>query len=302
MGTTWRAVVLVRGLRLVQDLRRSLRPAADTRWVSLAEKAFRAVGLRRPAEVAVSDLLSSPVSLGIFGPVIVVPASLEGTLEEAEIEGILLHEAAHVARKDHLAGLLEQLARIAFWWNPLVPRLCGTLDDAQEELCDNHVVQIQGSGFAFARCLVKVAEWTLPCQAVPTTAGLLGRRSLARRLTNLLQKERQVAIAWTHSMSFPLALFVLAAGALLLAGTVKPAPNPPLPQATELPCVLLAKEMASPSSPVIPAVPAIRCTPAMPLQPVLWHATETPSSNQGKASVSVTPATRAIAATKVGDP
>ena len=158
MGMAWRIVVLQRGLRLVQRLRRSLRPVTNTRWVRLAEKASWALELRRRADIAVSDRLTSPVSLGIFRPIIVVPASLEGELEEAEIEGILLHEAAHIARKDHLAGFLEQIVRIVFGGTPLSATFASALDDAQEELCDNHVVLNQGSGLHFAGCLVKVAE------------------------------------------------------------------------------------------------------------------------------------------------
>jgi beta-lactamase regulating signal transducer with metallopeptidase domain len=257
IGTAWWAVVLARGLWLVHHLRLSLRPVSDPRWFRMAEKAFRAVGLRQPANIAVSDWLSSPVSLGVFRPVVVVPASLEWTLDETELEAILLHEAAHVARKDHLAGLLERLARIGFWWNPLVRALCAALDDTQEELCDNHVVRAQGSGVPFARCLVKVAEWTLHRQALPTVASLLGRRSLARRLTNLLRRERQAATCLTPGMALSLALFVLAAAGLIVAGTVKPAPGPLQRGTPTLAAISTAKGPTSRLLPSVPAVPAM---------------------------------------------
>ena len=298
-GMAWRAAVLLRGLRLVQRLRRSLRPVDDGRWLRLAGRASQAVGLRRPAEVAVSDLVCSPVSLGVLRQVIVVPASLEGALEEAEIEGILLHEAAHVARKDHLAGLLEQLARIAFWWNPLVQRLCGALDDAQEELCDNHVVRAQGSGLPFARCLVKVAEWVLRSKALPTAAGLLGRRGLESRVTNLLCKERRAATWLTPGMSIPLGLFVLAAGGLVVACTVKPAPIPPQPDVRALTALPPTQEMSSQMASLIPAMPAIPTTPAISLRAAVLLDANRPGGNGGTSPASSIAATRTTPAATV---
>jgi beta-lactamase regulating signal transducer with metallopeptidase domain len=301
IGAAWRAVVLVRGFWLVHHLRRSLRPASDPRWFPLAETASRAVGLRRPARIAVSDWLSSPVSLGIFRPVIVVPASLEGTLNEPEIEGILLHEAAHVARGDHLAGLLERLARIAFWWNPLVRALCAALDDAQEELCDNHVVRAQGSGVPFAHCLVKVAEWTLHSQAFPTVAGLLGRRSLAQRLTNLLRREPDAATWLTPGMALPLAVFVLAAGGLIVAGTVKPAVGPPQPGAPALPAFSTAREMTPALPPRNPAVTTIPAIPLVPARSAVSPDANEPSGHPGPTSIAAIAAIKTTPATAVGE-
>jgi hypothetical protein len=274
VGAAWRGTELARGLWLVQRLRRSLLPVTDLRWLHLAGRASRAVGLPRPARVAVSHLLAAPVSLGVFRPVIVVPASLEGVLGEADIEGILLHEAAHLARKDQLAGLLQRVVRIGFWWSPWVRSLCAALDDVQEELCDSHVVQAQGSGAAFARCLVTVAEWALRCRALPAAPGLLGRRGLEHRLTNLLRKGPPPPMRLTRRMAGALTVFVLAACGLIVAGAVRPAPSAPLPEPSPGPPWMALEE----SLPALPKTvpqearrtsPMRRSTPAMLVVPAL---------------------------------
>ena len=192
VGTAIGLAVMGRGLVLVWRLRGTLRPAADRRLARAAAWAARVLGLSRPVEVRLSPSVPVPLSIGLVRPVIVLPEAMVTTLAEADLQAIILHEAAHVAHRDHWVGLLQRLALALFWWNPLVRILSGRLSEAREEICDNYVVRAHGDGVRFARFLVDVAARTAACRGLTAAIGLVQhpRHGLEARVRKLLRKER----------------------------------------------------------------------------------------------------------------
>jgi beta-lactamase regulating signal transducer with metallopeptidase domain len=69
-------------------------------------------------QVATSNAVRSPVVLGIFEPLVVVPAYFVDKLRRDELELILLHELAHVRRYDNLILLLQRLLAVALFFTP----------------------------------------------------------------------------------------------------------------------------------------------------------------------------------------
>ena len=61
----------------------------------------------------ISDQLSGPVAAGIWRLRVVLPAALIGNLDPKQTQHILAHELAHVARRDQLVVLLQNLVGAA---------------------------------------------------------------------------------------------------------------------------------------------------------------------------------------------
>jgi beta-lactamase regulating signal transducer with metallopeptidase domain len=182
---------LLRGVFLLRRLRRFLAPPRDERLQAAAQRSATLLGLQSIPSVRISQLIATPLSVGIFSPVIVFPNVLEHALEDDELDGIMLHETAHIAHRDHLVGAIQRIAGILFWWNPLVLLLNSRAADIREEICDNYVIKLQGSGERFARCLVDLAERTTRFHRMPLAVGLLHpRQCFEARVKDLLRKER----------------------------------------------------------------------------------------------------------------
>ena len=81
---------------------------------------------------------------------------------------MLLHEMAHVSRRDPWIVFLQELARALYW--PIVPvhALIRELGRAREELCDNHVLQGRDA-LSYGETLLHLAE--LSQKARPLVAG-----------------------------------------------------------------------------------------------------------------------------------
>ena len=114
--------------------------------------------------------------------------------DEKQFQAILLHEMAHIVRRDHWVGVGQRIAAVLFWWNPLVHWTCNEISELREEICDNHVVLVQGEGQRLARILVDLAARVTSGPPLPLTLGVLEPRltGLTGRVTRLLDKERNM--------------------------------------------------------------------------------------------------------------
>ena len=66
----------------------------------------------------------------------------------------LLHELAHVKRRDNWTLLLTKLAQTVYWFHPLVWWLSARLSDEQELACDDRVLAAGVSAPAYAEMLI----------------------------------------------------------------------------------------------------------------------------------------------------
>ena len=62
----------------------------------------------------------TPAVAGILRPVLLLPRGFSARLGEAEFESVLMHELAHVRRRDNLTGAAVRLAACLFWFHPLI--------------------------------------------------------------------------------------------------------------------------------------------------------------------------------------
>ncbi len=190
LGSVVLLVRLARGYLVVFRLRRSLRRGAPV-IVRLAERSASRIGLRNVPEVFESDSAPAPLIVGLWRPVIVVPCGIEREVQTRQLEGMLLHEMAHIARHDLWVGVFQRLAAVMFWWQPLVHRLNTRLSAVREDLCDNYVIREHGSGHAYAQVLVDLAARATFVGSLPATIALLEESAgLEARMCRLLDARR----------------------------------------------------------------------------------------------------------------
>jgi beta-lactamase regulating signal transducer with metallopeptidase domain len=173
---------------------RRLDPLPTPQQKLLTHQAADAVGLRKLPPVFLSRSAGVPMSIGLRRPAIVLPEGMLREADEDQVQAVLLHEMAHLARRDHWVGLGQRIAAILFWWNPLVHWNCREISDLREEICDNYVVLVQGEGQRLARLLVDLAARVMAGPPLPSTVGVLEPRQagLTGRVSRLLDKERNV--------------------------------------------------------------------------------------------------------------
>lgn len=160
----------------------ALHPAAARAVGALARVAAGVRGLRPPL---VSATAASPC---VAGGRIVLPERCERGLSDGELEAVLAHEAAHVARRDGLwLGIFEALSR-ALWFQPLNRVALRGFMDAAELVCDDWAVARTGRALDLARSISRVAEWSVPSgRPLPGTALTRRGPGLSRRVRRILR-------------------------------------------------------------------------------------------------------------------
>ena len=99
---------------------------------------------------------------------------------------MLLHELAHVERRDFAVNLLQRVVLVVLWFQPAAWALYHSLSREREACCDQLAVTRGASAPALARALVRLAESRLP-RAVAMAAA--GGEDLSWRVNLLLAPE-----------------------------------------------------------------------------------------------------------------
>ena len=144
---------LVAARRVVAEAR----PETDDAWAVQAERARRLVGLAAPVRLLRSDALDVPVAWGWGGGAVVLPASAD-VWDDDRREAVLLHEMAHLARRDAWSQALAQAALALHWANPLAWWGYRRFLDAREQACDDAVIRSGARPSAYAGHLVSLAR------------------------------------------------------------------------------------------------------------------------------------------------
>lgn len=105
----------------------------------MASKAGRTLGWSQPIRVVQSPECGAPFAAGLLRPVIVVPSDFRDWTEDRQ-RAVLIHEAAHVARRDPWWRMVGEVALAIHWWNPWVRLVVRSSVTASEMACDDRVV------------------------------------------------------------------------------------------------------------------------------------------------------------------
>ena len=138
---------------------------ADERELALLARARSRASVTRAVRLVRSPSITTPLTAGRLREVIVIPAGAQ--LGDTELEAILTHECAHIARHDNLLGILESIAGCVLWFHPLVWIARRVLDAAREEACDAAVL-ISGDAGVYVTALSKVCG----AAVAPHTVGI----------------------------------------------------------------------------------------------------------------------------------
>jgi len=147
---------LLAGLLRSRRLRRAARKAEDSSWDEVLREVRERLNAKRAVEIRFHRE-SAPMSLGLFSPTILLPDSArEWPPERRRL--VLLHEMAHLERRDLLLGVVGHLGRALHWPNPLAWTGWTALVRARETACDEAVLAAGEDPETYAHQLLAAAR------------------------------------------------------------------------------------------------------------------------------------------------
>jgi beta-lactamase regulating signal transducer with metallopeptidase domain len=187
--------------RLVALSVRTATPPQPRELEALA-RARRHAGIRRSIDLARSALPEAPAVLRVFRPLVVLPARGCDDLSDDELESLLRHECAHVARHDNLTARIESVISALFWFHPLIWIAQRITAVERERACDEAAAASADERDAYLAALTKFCHAAiaprLPGVSCMATARLKERIEHVMnypRLKSLAPSARSVAAA-----------------------------------------------------------------------------------------------------------
>jgi beta-lactamase regulating signal transducer with metallopeptidase domain len=148
----------------------------------------------RPVCLLVSQRLEVPTAIGFNKPAIILPAWLLESTPAEELKYILLHELAHLSRRDDWTNLAQKIVKALFFFLPSVWWIERRLSMDREVACDDAVLAHSGTPHAYAECLAHVAERSFLRRQLALAQAAVGRmRQLTARVTMILDPNRPKA-------------------------------------------------------------------------------------------------------------
>lgn len=99
--------------------------------------------IRRNVSIQISDRIISPLTYGVFHPVILLPKKMDWSNIE-NISFVLEHEMAHIKRLDCASKLFLTMILVCHWFNPFVWIMYFMANRDIELACDEKVIRSVG--------------------------------------------------------------------------------------------------------------------------------------------------------------
>ena len=208
-GVSLLLVRLIGGWWRVRRLRRAALDASSSRWQVAANRLAARLGIRKLIEVRDSVDVQSPLVVGWWRPVVLLPISAFAGLTPNQAEAVLTHELAHVRRHDYMVNLLQHVAETVLFYHPAVWWVSRRMRIEREFCCDAIAVASGHDAWDYASALISLEEARAAdtMLAVAATGG-----ALLDRIRRILDSPPDGRRSPAHAVLTALIVVMLVAG------------------------------------------------------------------------------------------
>ncbi|MCK4628314.1 MAG: M48 family metalloprotease, partial [Sedimentisphaerales bacterium] len=147
----------------------------------------------RNIELKISANMVSPAVCGIFKHTILLPGFLVDKLSTKQLQNVIIHELAHIKRRDLPVNLIQTILQIVYFYNPLLWLANAIIRRVREQAVDEMVlVTLDKNAPDYSHTLIDIAEMAFH------------RPSLSLRLIGVVESKKALSGRIKHIVSRPL--------------------------------------------------------------------------------------------------
>ncbi len=189
------------------------------RRIRAAVRAGTPIDLLGTIPVRSSPGLLEPGVVGLFRPILLLPAGIAQRLQPSQFEAVLAHELCHVRRRDNLSSAAHMIVETVFWFHPLVWWIGARLLEERERACDEAVLSLGNEPHDYAEGILNVCKSYLesPLSCVSGVTGSNLKKRIHAILTGRIApdltfaKKLTLATAAITALGVPILLGVISA-------------------------------------------------------------------------------------------
>lgn len=188
--------------------------ANDSYIINLLEECKHTMNIKDNPVLIESSVIRSPMVMGAIWPHIVLPTGITNHLSRTELRFILLHELAHLRRRDLYINWIISFLQILHWFNPFIWYAFYQMRQDRELACDAYVLstlkpdEYKSYGAAIISFLEKYSSSAYDY----TIAGLAsGSSHIKKRIVMIAtyKKETAARVIWGLLLFLLMGCFVL---------------------------------------------------------------------------------------------
>jgi beta-lactamase regulating signal transducer with metallopeptidase domain len=163
----------------VRRMQRRALTAVPRDFARLVDTLADRLDLTSQFQLGISEQINGPALVGHLRPMLLFPVAVINQLSVEEVEVVILHELAHLKRKDHWWNLLQCLLEVVFYYHPIIWWIGARIREEREHCCDDLVLSAGSDQITYAKTLLFFAQQRQPppnaLALAGKTGGLLGR-------------------------------------------------------------------------------------------------------------------------------
>lgn len=152
-------VKILSGLVHIQRIRHYKTSPVSVFWAQRIGELASRLNIKKTITLLESAIIKVPAVVGFLKPTILVPLGLLNKLSQEEVESILMHELAHIRRKDYLFNLLQCFIDVMFFFNPAILWISSLIRNERENCCDDIAINETKSKKQFIQALVSFHQY-----------------------------------------------------------------------------------------------------------------------------------------------
>ena len=191
-----------------------------SRWQATGERLAERLRITLAFRIVESALVDVPSVIGTIRPVVLLPVAALTNLTPGQIEALLVHELAHIRRRDYAINIAQTVAEALLFFHPAVWWMSARIREEREHCCDDIAVEVCAEPVVYASALAELASWRT--RELALSIGAADGALLARVRRILQTPEAHAPRAGSGSIALALGL-LLTAGAAVQSSSQKPA-------------------------------------------------------------------------------
>jgi len=180
---------LFKNWEFVQRIKKEGLLKADLNYRLFVNKISAQLGITKKVFVYISELVTSPVTVGYLKPIVLLPMAALSNLSTQQVEAILLHELSHIRRYDYLVNFLVSIISTFLYFNPFVKQFIRAIEEERENCCDQLVLQYGYDKVGYASALLTLEKLSVTRHAL--ALGAAGKNYLLNRIEKIVGMEQK---------------------------------------------------------------------------------------------------------------
>lgn len=156
--TAWLFYRFYRQYRYTRQLFHQGLQKISPEWRVFLQESVQHMSIHKKVTIWLSSMVDTPLTIGFWKPVILLPIAAVNNLSLEQTEAIILHELNHIRRNDYLVNLLIACSDIVLFFNPFAQLFSGIIRREREHSCDDMVLQFRYDASQYARALLTLEK------------------------------------------------------------------------------------------------------------------------------------------------